>query len=137
MSLPPQPQIDPDSADFWKSLSQHQLRIQYSPAAERWQFPPLERCRFTGEALEWRAVSPRGMIASFIVQHRPVSPGYDALLPYPIALIDLDDAPGARIPMRIAESHGDGVRVGSRVTIAFEHHPGGDFHVAVARLASV
>jgi uncharacterized OB-fold protein len=134
MSFPPQPAPDQDSAGFWSALDAGELRLQYSPAADRWQFPPLERCRHTGGLFEWRRIRPGGAIVSFIVQHRPVTGGFEALLPFPIALVEPDDAPGVRLPLRIAGSHGERVAVGGRVRMEVVPLPGGDSKVVIARL---
>lgn len=135
-AAPPQPMPDPDSAPYWAALQAGELRLPYSPAADRWQFPPLERCRFTGGPLEWRPIAPAGRIYSFIVQHRPPAPGFEHLLPYAVALVEPDDAPGVRLPMRIADSHGEDVRVGAPVTIGIVDLPGGLWRMPVARLAT-
>ena len=132
--FPPQPAVDADSAPFWAALQQGQLQLQYSVAAGRWQFPPLERCRFTGGPLEWRAIAKAGKIHSYIVQHRPPAPGFDHLAPYPIALIEPDEAPDVRLPMRIVDSNGDDVAVGLRVAIDVVDLPGGAWKIPVARL---
>jgi len=133
--LPPQPAADPDSAPFWEALKIGELRLPFGATAGRWQFPPLERCRFTGEPFEWRRVALRGRVHSFIVQHRPITAGFEDLLPYPIALVEPDDAPGVRLPMRIAASHGEDVHVGAAVTIEIVPHTGGNYRVPVACLA--
>jgi uncharacterized OB-fold protein len=133
-SAPPQPWTDSDSAPFWAALDDGVLRLPFSPATGRFQFPPLERCRDSGEPLEWREIAQSGRVVTFIVQHRAIAPGFEALLPYPLALVAPDDAPDVRLPMRIAGTHGEGVAVGARVRIAIEPHPGGAYSVPVAYL---
>ena len=131
-SAPPQPLPDADSAPFWAALAEGEIRLQFSPAAGRWQFPPLERCRFTGEALEWRTICRHGRVHSFIVQHRAAASGFSEATPYAILLVEPDDAPGVRLPTRLVGGDPDAVEVGMPVTLAIVPHPGGLAHVVVA-----
>lgn len=133
MSVPPQPRPHPDSLPFWEGLRRGELLIQYSPLADRWQFPPLERCRHSAGPLVWRAVAGEGSVYSFIVQRQALAPGYRDLLPYAIALVELDDAPGVRLPTQLVGCDPERVEVGDRVRCEIVPLPGGDFHVPVFR----
>jgi len=133
-AAPPQPLPDADSAPFWAALAEGVIRLQFSPQAGRWQFPPLERCRFTGGPLEWRDIDRSGTVHSFIVQHRPVAPGFADEMPYAILLVEPDDAPGVRLPTRLIDADPERATVGMQVALEVVAHPGGDFHVIVARM---
>ena len=132
--FPPQPRPDPDSAPFWDGLRQGRLLIQYSAAADEWQFPPLERCRRTGGELAWREVAGSGTIHSFIVQRHALAPGYGDRVPYVVALVDLDEAPGVRLPTQLVDCDPGEIRVGSPVRCEIVPLPGGDWQVPVFRL---
>lgn len=137
MSAQLQPAVDADSGEFWSALKRGELRLQYGRTANRWQFPPLEVCRHTGERLEWWIVGTGGSIFSYIIQHSPVADGFEALLPYVIALVELDDAPGVRLPLRIEGSNGDGVVIGDRVRVEIMAMPNSEIDIAVGRLEHV
>ena len=68
-------------------------------------------------ALNWRAVSGKGRIASFTVVRRGVSSAYEA--PYVVALIDLQEGP--RMMSQIVELNPDttDLRVGAEVEVSF------------------
>jgi uncharacterized OB-fold protein len=131
--MPPQPVPDAQSAPFWQGAAAGKLMLQYGPDSGKWQFPPLERDRFTGGLLEWREVRGRGTVYSFVVQRQRATPGFDGQLPYVIALIDLDEAPGVRLPSRLIDAP-HRVRIGARVACSFVPLPGGPFHVPVFHL---
>lgn len=124
---------DPLSAPFWAALQRGRIALQYSPAAGRWQFPPLECCRFTGAALEWREIDGRGQVYSYIVQVRPVTPDFVGLCPYVIALIEPDGASGVRLPARLIGIEPEAVRIGLSVRLATAPDPAGDRRALVAR----
>jgi uncharacterized OB-fold protein len=127
----PRPVPDADSAPFWEGAAAGRLRLQYGPESGRWQFPPLERDRFTGGPLEWRDVGGGGVVHSFIVQRQAAAPGFSEVLPYVIALVELDEAPGVRLPARLLDAVGR-ARVGARVACEFVRQ--GDLQLPVFRL---
>lgn len=137
MSIPPQPRPDSDSLPFWDGLRQGKLLIQYSEMADRWQFPPLERCRHSGGPLVWRQVGRRGRIHSFIVQRQALAPGYGEKLPYVIALVELAEAPGIRLPTQLVGCVPEQVQVGDQVSCEIVPLPGGDFQIPVFRPVAV
>lgn len=134
--LPPRPIADADSAPFWAGLASGRLMLQFGPGSGAWQFPPLECDRRTGGPLVWREVRAVGSVFSFIVQRQRVAPGFDDHLPYVIALIELDDAPGVRLPVRMEDAVGR-VRVGSRVVGEFQTPPDAGFPLVVFRLVDI
>lgn len=133
--FPPQPAPDVDSQGHWSSLASGALALQRCTQCAVWQFPPLECCRHCAGALVLAPVSGAGTIHSFIVEHHKVVPGFDALRPYAIALVALDEAPHARVPGRIVGAKPEDVRVGARVQAEIVPLAGGDHRVAVFRLA--
>ena len=133
--IPPQPAPSIDSAPYWDSLKAGVLAIQRCAACRAWQFPMLETCRHCAGALKLEPLSGRGVIHTFIVEHRRVAPGFDHLLPYAIALVTPDEAPQVRIPTRIVDSPLDKVRIGAAVEVEIADLPGGDFKVPLFRLA--
>lgn len=127
---PPQPAPGLDSKPYWDALANGDLAIQRCASCRRWQFPPLERCRHCNDELELTAVSGRGSVYTFIVQHHAVAPGFESLRPYAIALVALDEDPAIRLPGRIL---GDAraIAIGARVRARIEPIAGGDFAAPV------
>ena len=96
--------------------------------------PPLERCRYCGGPTRFHPVSGRGTIYSFIVVRYAVTPGFAEQLPYNVALVELEEQVGLRLPLQAATDITDTpLNVGDQVVVELEDHPGGTFKVPVYR----
>jgi uncharacterized OB-fold protein len=129
--VPPQPVPDEDSAAFWKALADGTLGVCRCTACRRWLQPPLERCPRCWSATSFEPVAGTGEVFSFIVVHQPAVPGYRDQLPYTVALVELDEQRGLRLPGRLVGVAPGEVRIGQRVRVEIQPHPGGDFRVAI------
>jgi uncharacterized OB-fold protein len=92
------PQIDAVSAPFWEAAGRGELRMQACAACGHLRFPPrpmCPRCRSTDD--EWRLMSGRGTVWSFVVAHPPLLPAFMPLAPYNVVVVALDDDPVLRI----------------------------------------
>ena len=69
-----------------------------------------------------------------MVRH-PAVPGYLEDLPYVVAIVDLDEQEGLRLPGRLLDADPARVDVGRAVRAEIVDLPGGDFRVAAFRLA--
>jgi uncharacterized OB-fold protein len=133
--VPPQPVPDEDSAGFWRALEEGHLAVCRCEQCRRWLQPPLERCPACCGTTSYEPVSGAGEVYSFIVVRQPAIPGYRDQLPYTVALVELDEQPGLRLPGRLVGVDPPDVKVGQRVTAEIEHLPGGSLNVAVFRPA--
>jgi hypothetical protein len=92
------PVPDEESAGFWEGTAAGELRMQACTSCGRWRFPPrvmCPHCRSTGR--EWRRVSGRGTVWSFVVPHPPLLPAYAELAPYNVIVVALDEDPALRL----------------------------------------
>ena len=128
---PPQPSPDIDTAPFWAATAAGQLQLCRCRSCRRWQQPPLERCRRCSGPTAFEPVSGEGTIYTFIVQRQPAVVGYLDGAPYAVALDELDEQPGLRLPGRVIDIAPGDVCIGLRVRARIEHLPGGDFFVPV------
>lgn len=95
-----QPVIDGDGAPFWEYAARGELRVQAcaAPACGELRFPPRPCCPQCGSFdSEWRRMSGRGRIWSYVVPHPPLLPGYAELAPYNAVVVELSDAPRIRL----------------------------------------
>ena len=116
---------------YWEGCRQGELRLQQCDSCERYQFYPRVLCTHCGgDVLSWRAVSGRGLVASFTVVRRGISKAYPA--PYVVALIDLEEGP--RMMSNIIVDDPQQVAVGSAVSVTFQPW-GGDHVLPVFELA--
>ncbi len=71
-----------------------ELRLQRCSHCDEFYFPPPRPfCPSCWSAdVTWQAVSGRGTLHSYVINHRP-APGFAADAPYAIALVQLDEGP--------------------------------------------
>ena len=126
----PTPRIVPlpwgDAAEFWRATVDGVLRLPRCPDTGRFLFPPGPISPWgSHRPTEWVAVDGHGTIWSYIVVHPPLIGQFAAVAPYVTAVVELHDAPGARVvgPVvahpgaAVGSVAGDQVRIGARVTL--------------------
>lgn len=114
----PLPVVDPDSAPFWEAIARRELMLPYCPACDAAFFYPRPHCpRCFGVDLSWRRYPGTGTIYSYTVVRRAPGPVFAELVPYVVALLDLDG--GARMMGNVAVETLDDVRIGAPVTLDF------------------
>jgi uncharacterized protein len=130
-SLPPaQPAPDIDSAPFWEATARGELALCRCQECGHWHQPPLERCRRCAGPTAFERVSGNGTVSTYIVQRQAAVVGYVDRVPYVVALVDLDEQPGLRLPGRMADVEPDDVSIGMRVQARIVDLPGGTFRIA-------
>jgi uncharacterized OB-fold protein len=115
---PPLPMIDADTQPFWDAARRGELFIQTCADCGHRQFYPRLRCVRCGGATVWTPASGRGRIYSYTWVYRAAHESFVPLVPYVVALIDLDE--GVRMMSRLRGSGVDDIRIGVPVKIAFE-----------------
>jgi uncharacterized OB-fold protein len=133
IELPPQPLPDEDTVGFWQAIDDGQLALCRCQGCRRWLHPPLEHCPTCWAETAYEGVAGTGEVFSFIVVRQPAIPGYRAQLPYIVALVELDEQHGLRLPGRLVGVAPEDAKVGQRVAAEVEDLPGGPFKVAVFR----
>lgn len=115
------PALTPDTAPFWQGGAEGVLRMHHCDDCVRWFHPPAPVCpRCGGFAVAPRAVSGRGTVASFTVNHQAWTPELKA--PYVVAVVELDEQPGLRFVSNVVGCPTDEVRIGLPVRVTFERH---------------
>jgi len=125
------PEITRENEAFWTGGASGKLMIASCDACGRSIHPPQLACPKCGS----RDVSPkasagRGVIYSYTINHQAWVPGLE--VPYPLAIVALDDHPGVRITARVVGCALDSVRIGAAVQVDFE--PREDVFIPVFRL---
>jgi uncharacterized OB-fold protein len=96
----PAPIADADSEPHLAALRRHELVLQHCTGCGRVRFPPMPACPWCGGAVaEWRPVSGRGRVYSWVGVQRALTPDFEAEVPYTIATVELDE--GARVFARL------------------------------------
>ena len=99
---------------FWRHLAQGALAIQHCSRCGAFQHPPSEICdKCMSFELGWAQVSGAGRLYSFTVARHSVHSSLDAVVPYVIALVELDE--GVRIVSGIVGAQAKELRLGMRL----------------------
>jgi hypothetical protein len=117
------PAVTPDNTHHWDALASGELHLQACRECLRVRFPIAPVCPYCRAARwEWRAMSGRGSVYSFVRYHRSYLPEFEDLMPYVVAVVELEE--GARLFARLFG--GDGApRIGQPVDMVIEQWPDG------------
>ena len=117
----PLPRLDADNRAFWTGGAEGELRINHCRRCDRWSHPPMPVCRHClSEEVGPEAVPGTGVVDTFTVNHQAWAPGQD--VPFVIARIALDGAPGVILTSNIVGGPVEAVGIGDRVRVVFEQH---------------
>lgn len=123
------PLTDDDGAPFWQYAREGELRVQTCADCAEPRFPPRPCCPHCQSfASEWRQVSGRGRVWSYVFPHPPLLPDYAAVAPYNVIVVELVDAPRIRLVGNLVTGPGaalnslapERVRIGARVQVVFD-----------------
>ncbi len=111
------------TAPYWEGLEQGELRLQRCEDCGTYQYPPETFCRACpSERLEWRAVDGGGSVYSFIIVRQRYLPAFGDLIPYNVAIVELDEGP--RVIANLLDVDNEAIEIGMRVRARIE--PVGD-----------
>ena len=124
----------PETAPFWAATLAGELRIQRCNACGRHYFYPRPFCRYCASRdVEWRTVSGRGRLLSYIINYRPLPPAAPDQ-PQIIALVELEEGP--RMLTNIVGVPADPERLPLDAPVQVSFEPRGDQAIPVFRLAN-
>ena len=107
------------SAPFWDACRRHELVLQRCRGCGAFRFPPAVLCpECLSEVAEWRGVSGKGKVFSFVIFRRVYHPAFEADLPYTVALVELEEGP--RLISNIVGCPPERVACDMRVEVVFE-----------------
>lgn len=120
MSAPrPQPRLDADNRAFWTGGAAGELRLMRCRDCAAFIHPPRPVCRnCLSENVAPEAVAGTGVIDTFTVNYQKWHPALD--VPYVIARVAIDGAPGVFLTTNIVGCNVDEVEIGARVRVTFE-----------------
>lgn len=118
--LPPLPMVTEESRPFWDSCKEGVLRLQRCSSCSAYRFPPSILCpNCSSMDHSWEEVSGRGSIFSFVTYRRLYHKAFASLLPYVVAVIELEEGP--RMLSRLAGVRDpDSLKCGMAVKVHFE-----------------
>ena len=115
-----EPAPTPETEPFWAGTRAGELRIQYCRACARYYFYPRPFCRYCRSPdVEWRRVSGRARLVSYIVNYRPVPPTATGR-PQVIALVELEEGPRMLTNIVGAGPEPESLPLDAAVSVEFE-----------------
>jgi uncharacterized protein len=113
------PRLDSENRFFWTSGAQGELRFLKCRDCGAFTHPPRPLCRHClSENVVPQGVAGTGVIDTFTVNHQQWRPGLS--VPYVIARVAIDGAPGVYLTTNIIGCPVDAVDIGQRVRVKFE-----------------
>lgn len=120
---------DDDAAPFWQGTGRGELLVQTCAACGRRRIPPRPMCPACRSLRhQWQPLSGRGTIWSFVIVHPPLLPAYQALAPYNVITVTLEEDPTLRLVGNLV-ARPDGpineidpgtIRIGEPVRVVFQ-----------------
>lgn len=119
----PRPSLDAVNRAFWTGGAQGDLNIIHCADCGGFTHPPREFCRHCqSENVAPRAVAGTGVIDTYTINFQPWLPGLQ--VPFVIARVRLDDAPGVIVTTNIVGCAVEAVDIDDRVRVVFEEDDG-------------
>ncbi|MDG2002335.1 MAG: OB-fold domain-containing protein [Novosphingobium sp.] len=113
------PLLTPETEAFWTGGKNGELLIQRCGTCGLYQHPPLPICSACRtETVASAAVSGKGKVKTFTINHQPWMPGLDE--PFVFAAVELDEQAELYIFSNILAAP-EAVTSGMRVKVSFEH----------------
>lgn len=113
------PKVTPETEHFWTGGADGELRFLRCGSCGYFVHPPAPVCpRCLARDLRPEAVSGRGIVFSFTINHQPWNPTVP--VPYVIALVSIDEQPELRLTTNVVGCAPEDVRIDMRVRVTFE-----------------
>jgi uncharacterized OB-fold protein len=115
--------LHPDSwtIHFWEAAKDHRLTSAHCDNCGAFRMPPTPFCpKCLSQETSWPTLSGDGTVYSFTIIRHAVIPQLAESVPYVLAMVDLDDAPGARVFTNIVECDPETVFVGQPVRVVWD-----------------
>jgi uncharacterized protein len=115
--------LDPDNRAFWTGGREDRLYINRCDDCAGFTHPPRAICRHCqSENVAPFAVAGTGIIDTYTINHQKWAP--DMEVPFVIARVALDDAPGVYLTTNIIGCAVDAVDIDQPVRVTFEEQDG-------------
>ncbi len=113
-------ELMPEADELFAAAMEHRLVLPRCARCRTFRFPPRLRCPECGALdTEWMQASGKGTVYSYAVVHQKLHPAFDALIPYAVALVTLEEGP--RMLTLLIDTDPAAVAIGAQVEVAFEH----------------
>jgi uncharacterized OB-fold protein len=113
---------DPFTQPFWDATREHRLVVARCAACATVRpMPPGPFCWECRETdVEWVPLRGSGSVHTFTIVRSAPLPDLADAVPYVIAVVELDDAPGARLMTNVVGVDVDAVHIGMPVRVVWD-----------------
>lgn len=106
---------------YWEAAREHRLVAAKCASCGTFRTPPAPFCPgCRSQDIEWAELPGTGTIFSFTTIRHAVVEDMRPYVPYSIAVVDLDEAPGGRYLGVLVETDLDTVAIGQRVEVVWD-----------------
>jgi uncharacterized protein len=117
--LRPLPELTAENTAFWTGGARGELMIAFCDDCSGAIHPPQVVCPgCLSRSVTAKAVAGTGTVYTYTVNHQPWLP--DMAVPFAIAVVDLDDAPGVRVTAPVTGCDVAAVAIDQQMQIGFE-----------------
>lgn len=115
----PLPKLNTDNRPFWEGCRNHELRFQRCNDCGHTRWPPSDLCpQCHSTEFNWLISKGIGRVYTFAVYHTAFHRGFEADLPYTVAVVALDEGP--HLLTNIIDCRPDKVRCDMPVGVIWE-----------------
>ncbi len=112
---------DPWTEPFWRATREHRLVAPRCTACGAFRMPPTPFCwQCRTQAVDWVELSGRGTVFTFNVTRQALVPFLRGAVPYVVAVIELEGAPGVRLISNVIDVDPALVKIGMPVRVAWD-----------------
>ncbi len=112
------PALTPRNTPYFTAGS---IQIQFCRECGHAQHPPDDVCyACQGAKLEFRAMPGTGRVESAVVVHHAVHPALATRVPYVVAIVSVDGAPGCSVQGNVVGCAPEAVAIGQKLRAVFE-----------------
>ncbi len=105
-------------------LAQGKIQFPYCSDCSRFHWYPMPRCpHCRSSAILWKAVAGGARLYSWTVVRHAFQPSLEDQLPYVVALVTFDDAPGVRLITNLVRAEPDALRCDMALRPVFDNPP--------------
>jgi uncharacterized OB-fold protein len=113
------PALTAENTFFWRAGELGVLRFMRCQSCGHYVHPPLPICPVCkSREVRDEAVSGRGTVLTYTVNHQVWEPGLEA--PYVIAIVEMEEQSGLRLTTNVVNCDIEAVAIGMRVRVLFE-----------------
>jgi uncharacterized OB-fold protein len=106
---------------FWDAAAEHRLVGHQCAACGAFRHPPGPFCwQCRSREARWVDLPGTGTVYSFTVVRHPMTPAAKDAVPYVVALVALDGAPGVRLITNLVGVEPGAVRIGLPVRVVWD-----------------